>query len=439
ILQSRPLELVNAEDSDASSQNLPEGAELLASGGIPASPGVGIGVPCVLKKEADLFSFPNGGIMVVERAFPRWAVLLPRASGLISETGGAAGHLASVAREYRIPALFSLKGATKLLADSREITLDATHSRIFAGRLEELLPKNDPKTKSAKPANQAFDELISLITPLHLLDPQSEDFVPARCTSLHDITRFCHEKAVGLLFDSCDTRGQKIGKQLKAGAKLQYWIVDMGGAFTKEITGPCVDIKEIASLPMLALWDGMTAIPWAGPPSAGAAGFMSVVLESTMNPELESTAATSMTERNFFILDADYMIVQARYGYHFCTVEGRAQAKRSENFVTFQFKGGAADRDRRVLRVKMLASLLEEFQFRVEVREDELSAVAEGFSCENTLRRIGLIGYLLIHSRQSDTIMLDAGRAQAFKEKLLSDMHTVFAKDSFKQDILKQR
>ncbi|MCR5813751.1 MAG: phosphoenolpyruvate synthase [Desulfovibrio sp.] len=434
ILQSRPLQLLSelaTDEACESDQNLPDDATILASGGIPASPGVGMGPPCILRREADMFAFPGGGIMVVERAFPRWAALLPRASGLISETGGAAGHLASVAREYGIPALFSLKGACKDLAGHSQITLDATHGRVIEGRHEELVPKVSAALDSVK-ASSAYQELVKLaehVTPLHLLDPQSQAFRPENCTTLHDITRFCHEKAVSVLFDMQDTQGARIGKQLKCGAKLQYWVVDMGRAFTRPVEGSVVDITEIASLPMLALWDGMVAIRWDGPPSAGAAGFMSVVLESTMNPELESTAPTTMTERNFFILDADYMILQARYGYHFCTVECRACEHRSENLVTFQFKGGAADRERRMLRVRMLASLLEEFQFRVDVREDALFAVAEGFSHENTLRRTCLLGYLLIHSRQSDTIMLDTARASVFRAKLAGDMQSVFHRD----------
>ncbi|MCR4666036.1 MAG: phosphoenolpyruvate synthase [Desulfovibrio sp.] len=431
ILQSRPLQVLGEEKKTAGELSLTPGSVILAQGGIPASSGVSIGTPCILRKEADMFSFPGGGIMVVERAFPRWATLLPRASGLISETGGAAGHLASVAREYKIPALFSLKNACTLLANQSEITLDAGRGMVIAGRHEELLPEAPPpelEELEKDPAYVVLKKLCALVTPLHLLDPESPEFHPEQCRSLHDITRFCHEKAVNLLFDSHDTQGEKIGKQLKAGAKLQYWVVDMGHAFSRAVEGPVVDIKDICSTPMLALWDGMTAIPWLGPPSAGAAGFMSVVLESTMNPELESTAPTTMTERNFFILDSDYMILQARYGYHFCTVECRAGEGRSENFATFQFKGGAADRERRMLRVRMLAGLLEEFQFRVDVREDALSAVAEGFSQENTLRRVRLLGYLLIHSRQSDTIMLDVPRAAAFREKLFNDMRTVFGR-----------
>ncbi|MBR4741338.1 MAG: phosphoenolpyruvate synthase, partial [Desulfovibrio sp.] len=430
ILQSRPLlveenvaESLKEEKLDSALQEC-----LLFKDGIPASPGVGMGAPYIVRKQADMLQFPDHAILVCERAYPTWAALLPRCSGLISEAGGTAGHLASVAREYKIPAIFSVTGACASLANFKEITVDAARAMIFQGFHPELVKAKKEESHDAKESEvyQRLAAVAKFITPLHLLDPNSADFKPENCTSLHDIIRFCHEKSVGLLFFSEDTQGEKIGKQLRSnGVKLQYWVVDMGGAVTKRAESNFVDIKEIVNLPMLSLWEGMVKIPWAGPPSVGAAGFMSVVLQSTMNPELESTAPSTMTDRNFFILDDHYMILQARYGYHFSTVEGQITDRVSENFVTFQFKGGAADLERRILRVDMIASLLEEFQFRVDRKEDALFAMAEGFSRENTAKRIALLGYLLIHSRQSDTIMLEVERAKVFKAKLLQDMHTL--------------
>ena len=154
---------------------------------------------------------------------------------------------------------------------------------------------------------------------------------------------------------------------------------------------------------------------------------MSVVFESTMNRELESTAPTAMADKNFFIIASRYMILQARYGYHFCTVECLAGENEHENFVSFQFKGGAADVSRRILRARMLADLLETHGFRVTQAVSAL-AKAEAYSAEETLRRTRLIGYLLIHSRQVDMIMKDTVRAAALKEKLAGDMAALMAK-----------
>lgn len=429
VLQSRPLrEAAGTEDcadvAPLAPAPAPAGLTVLACGGVPVSPGVGMGQAFAARKDVDMLSFPPGGILVVERARPRWATLLPRAAGLISETGGMAGHLASVAREYRVPAIFSLPDACRLLKDAGEVTLDASRNMVFAGKQPQLLQAcaAQPDLMAGSPVRQRLAALAELMTPLHLLDPDAPDFAPTNCRSLHDITRFCHEKAVRIMFDGESAVGRRMGKQLKAGVKLQYWVVDMGGGFKRPVRGPVVHLAEIACAPMLALWDGMVAVPWAGPPAAGAAGFMSVVFESAMNPELESMAANSMANRNFFIISARYMILQARYGYHFCTVECLADDESHDNFVSFQFKGGAADRERRRLRAEMLSELLENHDFRAEVKDDSLFAVAEGLDAQETLQRARLLGYLLIHTRQVDMIMLDRDRSATLREKLCKDM-----------------
>lgn len=440
VLQSRPLHAADAatenrvDAADAPepehdpckvlAESLPDGPAMLACGGVAVSPGVGMGPVFVARKEADMLSFPEGSILVVERALPRWAPLLSRAAGMVSETGGMAGHLASVAREYRLPAVFSLTNACTLLDNAGEATLDARRCAVFAGLNPQLAAHiaEPPNLMEGSPVHQRLEALARLMVPLHLLDPESPQFAPQHCETLHDITRFCHEKSVQLMFEEGSDVNQRMGKQLKAGVKLQYWIVDMGGGFKRHVNGSVVDIADIASSPMLSLWDGMVAVPWAGPPAASASGFMSVMLESTMNPDLESTAPNAMSNKNFFIISDNYMILQARYGYHFCTVESLAGANNHENFVNFQFKGGAADRQRRRLRARMVADLLEQHGFRADVKDDSLFAVAENFSAAEILQKTRMLGYLLIHTRQVDMIMLEQERAAALKEKLGTDM-----------------
>lgn len=431
ILQSRPLHRASPEviHSSPIGQPKPEESAILAQGGVPVSDGVACGKAFVVRKDADMLAFPENAILVIARAHPRWAALLPHASGLISESGGVAGHLASVAREYGLPALFSLPSACQLLADVAKITLDATNGTVYRGDQTRLLPRVAPKQSFMRgsPIWQRMQDLARHIVPLNLLDPKSAEFAPEHCVTMHDITRFCHEKAVNILFAQGDSDALEthVGKQLKAGSKLQYWLVDMGGGFSHPVPGTTVGLSEIACKPMLALWDGMVSIPWNGPPVAGASGFMSIVLESTMKPELESTLASPMAERNFFIIGADYMILQARYGYHFCTVECQAGPQAHENFLSFQFKGGAADRERRFLRLQLFSELLEQRDFKVDIKEDALFAVVEDFDAEQTLRLTRLLGYLLIHSRQSDVIMKENERVSLFRKKILRDMEWI--------------
>ena len=422
VLQSRPMpQRTDQQDTQrgAALAALPQ----LAQGGIAVSPGLAVGPAVVVRREADMLAFPDGGILVVERALPRWAPLLARAAGLVSENGGVAGHLASVAREYRLPALFSLPNACSLLAGKGQITLDAEGQRILAG--EAPLPDGQERGADSpahpllagSPVYQCLEDVARFVTPLHLLDPASPHFAPEHCQSLHDITRFCHEKAAGLLCGGPEELGGRMGKQLKAGAKLQYWVLDMGGGYLGSVSGPVVELSQIASLPMLALWEGLTAVPWAGPPQADAGSFMCAVLESAMNPALENTTASTLAERNFCIIDADYLLLQARYGYHFSTLECRIAAEQHQNFVSFQFKGGAADLGRRSARAVLLAGLLEEHGFRAEARQDALFAVAEGFTASQSLQKVMLLGYLLLHSRQTDILMRDSARVQQLRQE----------------------
>ena len=60
-------------------------------------------------------------------------------------------------------------------------------------------------------------------------------------------------------------------------------------------------------------------------------------------------------------------------------MESLAGEESHENFVSFQFKGGAADRKRRQLRARMVADLLEHHGFRADAKDDSVFAVAEGY------------------------------------------------------------
>lgn len=456
ILQSRPLKQIEYNDqSPAQNSNAlsldsnalasdsplpPERANLplLLRGGTSVSAGVGMGKVFHARKDADILAFPPGGVLVVERAQPRWATLLSRASALIAEAGGTAGHLASVAREYRVPAIFGLSHALDSLEAGTEVTVDTAHHCVFAGLHPQLSPPRPPQNlMEGSPVHKSLCAVAPYIIPLHLLDPTAPEFCPEQCQSLHDITRFCHEKSVELLFspqsledlhDSSDQASPhaSIGKQLKAGVKLQYWIIDTGDGFKKPVTTPYVDIANIQSAPMLALWRGMTAVPWTGPPATDASGFLSVVFESTMNRDLEASTATTLANKNFLMISSTFMNLQARFGYHFCTAECQAGENAHENYVSFQFKGGAASLDRRKLRAQMVGRLLEEYGFRVDIKEDALFATAEGYDAPQSLSRTALLGYLVIHTRQVDMIMNNQPAALALEKKLKGDMAEVF-------------
>jgi pyruvate,water dikinase len=96
--------------------DLPAGALL----GLPVSAGTVVGRARVVDdiSEADL---QPGDILVTTYTDPSWTPLFVTAAALVTEVGGLMTHGAVIAREYGLPAVVGVEGATKLIEDRRRI------------------------------------------------------------------------------------------------------------------------------------------------------------------------------------------------------------------------------------------------------------------------------------------------------------------------------
>ncbi len=429
FLQCR--ELMQLTPPDTAPTHRAYGQPLL-SGGTTASPGAAAGPVFVVRREADLLRFPKGAVLVGVEALPRFASVIDRAAAIVTERGGAAGHLANVAREFRVPALMGVPDAAKILPPEALVTVDADGRAIYPGGVEELLAQVAARESHAPerhtPMHAILRRVMDHITPLHLLDPGSPDFAPENCRTLHDITRFCHEKSVTEMF----TFGQEFhfskraAKQLKyKGTAMKWWFINLDDGFTHDVPGKYVKLEEICSIPVGALWDGIVAIPWQGPPPVDGRGLLSIIVQASTNPHLEEATHSSFAERNYFMVSRNYLCLSSRFGFHFCTVEALVGDRPQENYVSFQFKGGAAEFSRRRRRAEFVAEILERRGFTVEVTEDASFARVSGGPEEEMLLALRVIGYMLMHTRQLDMIMHNEPLVLQYRDKILTDLETV--------------
>lgn len=434
ILQSRPLGRSLAEEPSGTTEYKPTATDLpepLLIGGACASRGVGYGPAFKVRSSLDLLRFPKGAVLVIETPYPEWASLLNRAAAVVSETGQMAAHLATVAREFGVPAIFGMKQARETLTNDTLITVDATAGKVYAGRVEPLLALAAPKPNLmiGSPVYKVLTKALALITPLNLTDPTSPFFRPDGCKTLHDLTRFCHEKAVVEMFNFGERYGfdDKAAKQLVVDAPSQWWVIDLDDGFTPDFNPESryIDLGHIVSLPMIAIWQGMTAFPWAGPPPVSLGGFGSIIFQSTRNPNLDPAVRSAMSAKNYFLISKNYCNLSVRLGYHFALVEANLGEFLTENYVSFQFKGGAADENRRLLRIRLISDILSEFGFRVEQKVDAMTARIEKKPGPFLLERLKILGYLLIHTRQIDMVMADEGMAAGYRRKIMTDLHTL--------------
>ena len=107
------------EAAQASAADRPDGALT----GSPASAGTVTGAARVILDPVGAHLEP-GEILVAPSTDPGWTPLFLTAGGLVMEMGGANSHGAVVAREYGIPAVVGVPGATARISTGQEITVD---------------------------------------------------------------------------------------------------------------------------------------------------------------------------------------------------------------------------------------------------------------------------------------------------------------------------
>ncbi|MBC6308870.1 phosphoenolpyruvate synthase [Listeria sp. FSL L7-1582] len=106
-------------------ENIPDEAIV----GLPVSAGTVEGRARVILDMADA-DLEAGDILVTAFTDPSWTPLFVSIKGLVTEVGGVMTHGAVIAREYGLPAIVGVEGATKLIQDGQRIRVHGTEGYI---------------------------------------------------------------------------------------------------------------------------------------------------------------------------------------------------------------------------------------------------------------------------------------------------------------------
>ena len=426
ILQARPLQGYSTQSEPHVPIKIPAGFfPPLIDDGITAGPGVGCGTARVVTRPKDMLRFQPGEVLIVEQALPIWLVVLKRAAAVVTDTGGMVGHFATMARELGIPALFNTHKATQVIQDGRVITVDADGRKVFSGKVDTLIQKAVSPLipfETDIPIQRTLRKVLHVVAPLNLTHPFEVDFIPEKCLTYHDIIRFSHEKAIAELFKFGYRHGclRRLGRRLVAHIPMQLWVIDLDDEGEKAPSGAMIRLDDIASPPFLAIWKGITAVPWSGPPSPDMKGLFSVMAGSGMAPD--PAAGSAWSSGNCAIISGNFCNLSLRWGYHFSVIQSFLGLNARENYVRFHFQGGAADIDRRHKRMGFIREILERYGFYAKVIHDNMTAQLEGCDADFLEKRLRLLGYLSLHIGQIDMIMGNPQRAHNLKLKMLSDI-----------------
>ena len=424
LLQARPLRITGGGRMPGAPV---AGAAILLTGGEPAFGGVGSGPVVPIDEDSDLDAFPDGGVLVARRPSPRFVRVMERARAIVTDVGSTTGHMASLARELKVPALLATGDATRLLVAGEVVTVDSIAGIVYAGELPSLAERYAPALDPAPSGHAASPELrllaraAELIVPLNLTEPKARDFAPASCRTLHDIARFVHEKSYEEMF----RMGQGLGDlrpasyQLDVFLPIDLYVIDLGGGLVGARRGRKVKPAEIASVPLNALLRGMLdrRIPRFGPRRMDLGGFLSVMMRHALsNPEQDRT----FRDPCYAMVSDCYVNYTARVGYHFGVVDSYCSETTNKNYIAMQFKGGAADRVRRARRARAIGGVLRQHGFSVRVKEDLVSARLSKPSLDEAVAQLEMLGRLLQFFRQMDAAMTSDSAAEAAREDFLS-------------------
>ena len=425
ILQSRQLHLQH--------QKTPRACDLtelsskypirMRGKGVAAMEGIAAGPVWNIAKGDSLQDFPVGAILVARHASPQLARVIHKAAGFVTDIGTTTGHLATVAREFRVPTLFNTENATELFESGQEITVDTECLTIYEGIVQELhyySLHEDPIEEMHE--YRLLRRVLKKIEPLNLFDPNEENFRPAECKTYHDLTRFIHEKSVETIIDIGFYHSHK--RDTHAGEliweyPLDLILIDVGGGIEGEHEQG-VRPEQIVSVPMQELLRGMS---WPGmwDMSPSKVDFTSFMSSLTRTAPTHSSSPEDVG-RNLAVVSKEYTNINFRLGYHFTVIDAYIADSVLDNHIYFRFSGGVTESTRRSRRTRLLDEILSHYDFFCELHGDIIVARLKRMDRSSMLRRLFLLGLLVAFTRQLDVKMINDSKIHQYFEQIKTIM-----------------
>jgi pyruvate,water dikinase len=106
-------------------------------------------------------------------------------------------------------------------------------------------------------------------------------------------------------------------------------------------------------------------------------------------------------------------------GYHYSVLDAYVGQTVNKNYLTFSFKGGAADDVRRNRRVRAIALALLGLGFAVEVKGDRVDARLMKYEAPVLEEKLDLLGRLLQFTRQMDMLMVSEASVELVAKNFL--------------------
>ncbi len=429
ILQARPLKMKEKRNGDETGKTIPDDLDtkyqVLIDKSDTASGGITYGKVFKVEKLADLKKFQDESIIVAKKNMPEFAGLMHKVAGLVTDVGNTTGHMSIIAKELNIPVLTNTYKATEVLKHGGVITVNADTGKVYAGKVDELL-----NTKAGREVEHYFEEspkyklwqrIGKYIFKLNMTDPNSSKFTSENCQTVHDVSRFAHEQAMREMFTIYESADRDKGDthRLKFDVPLNVYVIDLGDGLKKDAgKKPIITPDDISSKTFLALIKGMQTpgLEWSGPLNMDTKGFAHIMMRNVVDTH---KGDREMGSRSYALISDNYLNFFSRLGYHFSRLDAFAGEEIHNNYIAFNFRGGAAEFERRCRRAKVVKRILEHFNFSVVREDDNINSSIRKIEAGKVYELLSTIGRMMGAIRNTDVTMTSDECIELFVEGFL--------------------
>lgn len=389
------------------------------SGGMTGCPGGGAGKVVRAYGINDLKEIPKGSILVTHHPFPQIITVMDRITAIVTEVGSPASHMATVAREFKVPTLLGIRNSD-ILKVGDEITVDATNCHIYSGIHKDLIKAVEPEFELFEndPLYITLKKILAKVSKLYLIHPNDSDFKIEYAHSLHDITRFCHQMSMEVMFSNViqlhTTKKSTLGFVLESDIPLTVDIIYLDKGFADKKKKKTLTIEEVDSEPMVSFWQGVLREGW---PMQQKHPNIEGIRSLTHNRKSKTKRIYS--DISFAVLSKDFMILSLKMGYHFVSYEAMATDDINKNYIKMQFKAGGASMERRSRRIKIILEILEKLGFENYSSGDFLDTFIAYESKQGILDKLHLLGRLSMLTKQLDMALSNDNIAEWYKKDIM--------------------
>jgi pyruvate,water dikinase len=366
---------------------------LFRNEGQVACRGVATGTVFNLETAENAAAFPAGGVMVAADIRPDDELIrvMSKASAILTDHGEPAGDTAILAREFQIPMIVGIEGASKSLKSGTIVTVDADECTVYSGRIQELLDyyQAERPTLEEEPEYKLLRKLRQSMFQLTLMGGSDRELNLQDCKSIHDLVQLASELAGDALAELASSRDSvNTYTEIPIGIPVSLRVIDVGdGLVQQDSDMEKPDLEKVRSLPLLTFISGLEDV---------AQGLRS---------RLHSTIFATIKEEHANII----MPNSGRPDI----VDSTLGESKESNHIYCRFESGIGETESAGTRGAMTREILSRLNFAVAQTPRTSSAWISGLPLAEMKDRLAILGRLsaflwMLEATKGETKAIDA-------------------------------